>query len=90
MANSSLNTYSHGLKDDDLLSLKGEIVELLRKKGLDASAVDGAFDLRATLRAIAADANGSSLQGASTIAQDIDERVRAAEALRLSEESSGM
>jgi membrane peptidoglycan carboxypeptidase len=31
---------------------------------------DGAFDLRATLRAIAADANGSSLQGASTIAQE--------------------
>jgi membrane peptidoglycan carboxypeptidase len=31
---------------------------------------DGAFDLRATLRAMAADLNGSSLQGASTIAQE--------------------
>ena len=31
---------------------------------------DGAFDLRGTLRAIAADANGSSLQGGSTIAQE--------------------
>ncbi len=31
---------------------------------------DGAFDLRATLRAVAADVNGSSLQGASTIAQE--------------------
>ena len=31
---------------------------------------DGAFDLRATFRAMAADLNGSSLQGASTIAQE--------------------
>jgi len=41
MANSSLNTYSHTLKDDELVQVKGEIVELLRKKGVDASVVDG-------------------------------------------------
>jgi hypothetical protein len=41
MANGSLNAYSHTLKDDDLVQVKAEIVELLRKKGVDASVVDG-------------------------------------------------
>jgi hypothetical protein len=46
MANTSLNTYSHTLKDDDLVQVKGEIVELLKKKGIDASVVDGPLAIR--------------------------------------------
>jgi hypothetical protein len=45
IANQSLNSYAHGLKDDDLLALKSEMVDLLRKKGLDASAVAGPLDI---------------------------------------------
>ena len=46
IANQSLNGYSHTLKDDDLLQVKAEIVEMLRKKGIDASAVDGPLDIK--------------------------------------------
>jgi len=41
IANSSLNSYSKTLKDDDILALKSEIVDALKKKGVEASAVDG-------------------------------------------------
>jgi len=45
MANSSLNKYSKTLKTDELVAVKGEIVALLRKKGVDAVALDGQIDL---------------------------------------------
>jgi hypothetical protein len=47
MANSSLNTYSKTLKTEDLVQVKAEVVELLRKKGIDAAAIDGQLDLAA-------------------------------------------
>jgi hypothetical protein len=45
IANSSLNTYSKTLKTDELAAVKGELVELLRKRGVDAVAFDGQIDL---------------------------------------------
>ncbi len=44
-ANSSLNTYSKTLNTDEMLAVKTELVELLRKKGVDAVALDGQIDL---------------------------------------------
>ncbi len=40
MANSKLTTYSHSLPEEDLPKLKGDVVELLRKKGVDAIAIN--------------------------------------------------
>lgn len=45
IANSSLNTYAKTLKTDELLQVKTELVELMRKKGIDAVALDGQIDL---------------------------------------------
>ena len=45
VANSSLNTYAKTLKTDELLQVKTELVELMRKKGIDAVALDGQIDL---------------------------------------------
>ena len=45
IANSSLNTYSKTLKTDELVAVQGEIVELLRKKGVDAVALAGQIDI---------------------------------------------
>lgn len=45
VANSSLNTYAKTMKPDELLQVKTEIVEMLRKKGVDAVAIDGQLDL---------------------------------------------
>ena len=45
LANSSLNTYAKTLKPDELLEVKGELVELMRKQGIDAVAVEGQPDL---------------------------------------------
>jgi len=46
LANTSLNTYSHTLKDDDLVQVKSEIVDMLRKKGVDAKVVDTPVEIR--------------------------------------------
>lgn len=45
IANASLNSYSKTLKTDELVALKGEIVELLGKNGVDAVSLDGQIDL---------------------------------------------
>ena len=45
IANSSLNTYAKTLKTDELLQVKTELVDLMRKKGIDAVAIDGEIDL---------------------------------------------
>jgi hypothetical protein len=45
LANTSLNNYSHTLKDDDLVQVKTEVVEMLRKKGVDASVVDAPLNI---------------------------------------------
>jgi hypothetical protein len=45
IANSSLNTYAKTMKTDDMVQVKGEIVDLLRKKGIDAVAIDAPLDL---------------------------------------------
>ena len=47
LANNSLNTYSKTLKDDEVVALKAELVDALRKKGVDAAAIDGIVDIRA-------------------------------------------
>lgn len=47
IANSSLNTYSKTLKTEDLVQVKAEVVELLHKKGIEATAIDGQFDFAA-------------------------------------------
>lgn len=47
IANSSLNTYSKTLKVEDLVQVKAEVVELLRKKGIEAVVIDGQLDLAA-------------------------------------------
>jgi hypothetical protein len=44
VANSSLNTYAKTLKTDELLQVRAEIVEGLRKKGVDAVAIDAPLD----------------------------------------------
>lgn len=44
IANSSLNTYSKTLKTEDLAQVRAEIVDLLKKRGIDAVAIDGQFD----------------------------------------------
>ncbi len=45
IANSSLNTYAKTLKTDELLQVKTELVDLMRKNGIDAVALDGQIDL---------------------------------------------
>ena len=45
IANSSLNTYSKTLKTDEMVQVRAEIVEALRKKGVDAVAIDGQLDI---------------------------------------------
>jgi hypothetical protein len=45
LANNSLNTYSKTLKDDEIVALKEEMVEMLRKKGVQATAIDGVVNL---------------------------------------------
>ena len=45
VANSSLNTYVKTLKTDELLQVRADIVESLRKKGMDAVALDAPIDL---------------------------------------------
>lgn len=45
IANSSLNTYAKTMKVDELVQVKAEIVEMLRKKGIDAVALDAQLDL---------------------------------------------
>jgi len=45
IANSSLNTYAKTLKTDELLQVKAELVELMRKQGIDAVALDGQIDI---------------------------------------------
>jgi len=44
LANSSLNTYAKTLKTDELLAIRAEIVENLRKKGFDAVAIDAPIE----------------------------------------------
>jgi hypothetical protein len=44
-ANGTLNSYAKTLKDDEIVQVKDELVAALRKKGLDAAAVDGVVDL---------------------------------------------
>ena len=44
IANTSLNTYAKTLKVDEMTQLKTEIVEMLRKKGIDAVAVDAPLE----------------------------------------------
>jgi hypothetical protein len=45
VANSSLNTYAKTMKADELIQVRSEIVEMMRKKGIDAVAIDGQLDL---------------------------------------------
>jgi hypothetical protein len=45
IANSSLNSYAKTLKTDELVQVKGEIADMLRKKGLDAVVIDAPLDL---------------------------------------------
>lgn len=45
IANSSLNTYAKTLKTDELVQVKTEIVAMLRKKGVEAEAIDAPLDL---------------------------------------------
>jgi hypothetical protein len=45
LANNSLNTYSKTLKDDEIVALKNEMVEMLRKKGVQATAIEGIVDV---------------------------------------------
>ncbi|HEY9023812.1 MAG TPA: hypothetical protein VIP05_05900 [Burkholderiaceae bacterium] len=44
VANSSLNTYTKTLKTDELVAIRAEIVEDLRKKGVDAAPIDAPID----------------------------------------------
>lgn len=44
-ANSTLNSYAKTLKDDEIVQVKDELAAALRKKGLDATPVDGVVDL---------------------------------------------
>lgn len=44
IANSSLNTYAKTLKTDELLQVRADIVERLRKVGVDAVALDAPID----------------------------------------------
>jgi hypothetical protein len=44
IANTSLNTYAKTLKVDEMTQFKAEIVEMLRKKGIDAVAIDAPLD----------------------------------------------
>ena len=44
VANSSLNTYAKTLKVDEMAQFKAEVVEMLRKKGIDAVAIDAPLD----------------------------------------------
>ena len=44
IANTSLNTYAKTLKVDEMTQLKTEIVEMLRKKGIDAVAIDAPLE----------------------------------------------
>ena len=44
-ANSSLNDYAKTLKSDELVQVRTEVVEMMRKKGIDAVAIDGNLDL---------------------------------------------
>ncbi len=46
MANTSLNVYSKTLKSDELQQVKGELVEILRKKGVEATVVDAPVAIR--------------------------------------------
>ena len=43
-ANSSLNDYAKKLNTDELVQVRTEIVEMLRKKGVDAVAIEAPFD----------------------------------------------
>ncbi len=45
IANSSLNEYATTLKADEMLAVRTEIVELMRKKGIDATAINGQLEL---------------------------------------------
>ena len=44
IANTSLNTYAKTLKVDEMTQFKTEIVEMLRKKGIDAVAIDAPLE----------------------------------------------
>ncbi len=44
VANSSLTTYTQTLGNEDLLKLKGDVAELLRKKGAQVTVIDAPFE----------------------------------------------